>query len=87
MRLYHACQAAFFSSLLGQGIGKVMVFLLISSILRYWLGPIAFFPNFIVWTVGFKVAFHLDWGELLALVITYIIVNWILTVVFMMIFC
>ena len=56
---------------LKSAVSKVMAFILISGILYLCLGVSAFFLNFLIWIIGLKIAFRLEWGELLIFVFTY----------------
>ncbi len=59
-------------------VGKVILFILVTTILSEWLGPVAFLINFFIWTVGFKIAFNLDWTELIIFTVSYAVGNFLL---------
>ncbi len=58
---------------LKSGVSKVMFFLLLTSVLSHYMGLAAIFPNLLIWTVGFKIAFRLDWNELMIFIFSYLV--------------
>ena len=66
---------------LKEGVMKVMIFLLATSIIEWYLKGTSIFINFVIWTAGFKIAFNLDWTELFIFNIAYTTGYFILMVV------
>lgn len=61
-------------------IAKVVLFILATNLLYVWLGILALPFNLLIWIIGFKIAFRLDWTELLTFTGCYAIGSFLLRI-------